>query len=130
MHAPHARYIYKRKPRRKAVSGASLLAVSGTRERRREDSETQRGEVEECALSVIGAARPAPVPQCRLAVGMKTREFFPTYTHVRPATPRTCVRVLSIPQLIETIGFPVVNLFSLSLSLFFSPPLPIPARNM
>lgn len=50
-------------------SGASLLAVSGTRERRREDSETE--EVEECALSVIGAARRCIVP----AVGMKTREF-------------------------------------------------------
>lgn len=49
-------------------SGASLLAVLGTRERR-EDSETE--EVEECALSVIGAARRCIVP----AVGMKTREF-------------------------------------------------------
>ena len=53
----------------RSESGASLLAVSGTKERRREDSETE--EVEECALSVIGAARRCIVP----AVGMKTREF-------------------------------------------------------
>ena len=63
------RHMHDIQTKPRSESGASLLAVSGTRERRREDSETE--EVEECALSVIGAARRCIVP----AVGMKTREF-------------------------------------------------------
>lgn len=72
IHDIHARYTNEN--RRSEGDGASLLAVSWTRERRREDRETE--EVEECALSVIGAARRCIVP----AVGMKTREFSQLYS--------------------------------------------------
>lgn len=56
------------------VAGVAHLfwAVLGTREKRRErERQTTKEEVEECALSVIGAARRCIVP----AVGMKTQEF-------------------------------------------------------
>jgi len=116
MHVIHTRYTNET-----AIEGEWCIS-SGClgRENGGEDCETEE-EVEECALSVIGAARRCIVP----AVGMKTREFSQLLVCTQHEDVRASLSLTVLATLADR-NYRLSCRKSIFLPAFFSP-VPLPA---